>query len=113
MSYWVAELPAIHMARRLKLVSKCDEVDPICFKVGSFVGKRSLPQGTHALNRWCYKRPLGAARKEGLWCRVLQDCAVSSSGTMWDPSLGATCSYSQYNLGTSSSYSTQFHLDHK
>ena len=49
MAYWVAELPAVHMARRLELVSKCDEVDPICMKVGAFVGKRSLPQEAHAL----------------------------------------------------------------
>ena len=71
------------MARGLKLVSKSDEVDPICMKVRSFVGKRSLPQDAHTLCM-VQKRPLGAARKESLWCLVLQDCAVLS-GAIWDP----------------------------
>ena len=75
------------MARRLELVSKCDEVDPICMKVGAFVGKRSLPQEAHALCMVLQKTSWCSARKESLWCRVPQDCAVLS-GTMWDP---ATC----------------------
>ena len=39
----VLKEPAVHMARRLELFIKGEQVDLICVKVGTLVGKRPLP----------------------------------------------------------------------
>ena len=89
---WQNGVPAIHMARRLELVSKCDEVDPICMKVGAFVGKRSLPQGAHAL--WMVllqKAPwwhFGAGFRKTVRCSAAP-CGIEppavTLNTIWEP----------------------------
>ena len=53
------------MARCLELFIKSDQVNLICMEVGTLVGKRPLPQGTHALKR-CFQTE--GALVTRAWC---------------------------------------------